>query len=214
MYPPLHNGGHSVDRRLSPQRQFSKNHQQRRSSSYSNRESPSRSRSSSSPEKSKSSRSSRSRSASSPEKTRRNKTTSNGIKRKLKAPDTPLSATPTCIPPVAPPPVYPHGRGPSPSCDPSHAPITATPLHKDWVSETSDYLSVMVLNVPYLNREFFGAPDCRHDDGVLWLMMIRQNVSRLSLIQLMLSLEAGEHVNITGVDLFPVTAVKISVSID
>ena len=92
-------------------------------------------------------------------------------------------------------------------------PITATPLHKDWVSETSDYLAVMVLNVPYLNREFYGAPDCRHDDGVLWLMMIRQNVSRLSLMQLMLSLENGEHVNITGVDIFPVTAVKISVSI-
>ena len=215
MYAPMLNGGHSVDRRLSPQRQYSKNSQHRRSSSYSNRESPSRSRSSSSPEKSKSSRSSRSRSVSSPEKTRRNKSTSNGIKRKLKAaPDTPLSATPTCIPPIAPPPVYPHGgRGPSPSCDPSMNPITATPLHKDWVSETSDYLAVMVLNVPYLNREFYGAPDCRHDDGVLWLMMIRQNVSRLSLMQLMLSLENGEHVNITGVDIFPVTAVKISVSI-
>ena len=97
-------------------------------------------------------------------------------------------------------------------CDPAVSPITATPLHKDWVTETSDFLSVMVLNLPYLNREFFGAPDCQIDDGVLWLMLVRQNVSRLSLIQMMLRLENGEHVNMPGIDIFPVSAVKISVN--
>ena len=63
-------------------------------------------------------------------------------------------------------------------------------------------------------RDFFGAPDARHDDGVMWLLLIRGNVTRMALIKLLVSLDSGEHVNIPGVDIFPVTAVKISVSID
>ena len=182
----------------------------RRSSSYSNRDSTSRSRSSCSPEKS---RSSRSRSASSPEK-QRSSNKSNGVKRKLAPPDTvhtPLSATPTSLHPSVPPPVFPQPRPPSPSCDPLHNPLIATPLHKDWVSETSDFLSVMVVNLPYLARDFYAVPDCRPDDGVLWLMIIRQNVTRLGLLALLTGLEKGHHVNTPGVDIFPVTAVKISV---
>ena len=185
--------------------------QQRRSSSHSRdyrdyRDSTSRSRSSTSPEKS---RSSRSRSVSSPEKHRGG----GGVSRKLLAPgpDTPLSATPTSLHPSVPPPVFPAGRPPSPSCDPAHSPLTATPLHKDWVSETSDFLSVMVLNLPYLARDFYAVPDCKPDDGVLWLMIVRQNVTRLGLLGLLAGLEEGSHVNTPGVDIFPVTALKISV---
>ena len=148
--PPVADSGKRQS--ASPKRHFSKHNNQRRSSSHSHRDSASRSRSSSSPEKSRS----RSRSVSSPEK---KKKSAGGIKKKLQPPpDTPLSATPTCIPPIAPPPVFPHAvHSPSPApdtnpCDPAQSPLTATPLHKDWVSETADFLSVMVLNVPYLNR--------------------------------------------------------------
>ena len=187
--------------------------QQRRSSSYSNRDyrdSSSRSRSSTSPEKS---RSSRSRSVSSPEK-HRGGGGGGGVKRKLAPPpDTPLSATPTSLHPSVPPPVFPQGRPPSPSCDPAHSPLTATPLHKDWVQETSDFLSVMVLNLPYLARDFYAVPDCKPDDGVLWLMIVRQNVTRLGLLGLLAGLEEGSHVNTPGVDIFPVTAIKISVGL-
>ena len=47
----------------------------------------------------------------------------------------------------------------------------------------------------------------------MWLLLIRGNVTRMALIKLLVSLDSGEHVNIPGVDIFPVTAVKISVSI-
>ena len=63
----------------------------------------------------------------------------------------------------------------------------------------------------YFLRDFFGAPDARHDDGVMWLLLIRGNVTRMALIKLLVSMDTGEHVNIPGVDIFPVTAVKISV---
>ena len=164
-YSPSSSGGHapcggppvtesSKIKAAYPQKYFSQNNNQRRSSSHSHRDSASRSRSSSSPEKSRSR--SRTRSRSSPEK---KKKSSRGIQKKLQPPpDTPLSATPTCIPPIAPPPVFPNAAkspaqspGPDP-CDPTQSPLTATPLHKDWVSETANFLSVMVLNVPYLNR--------------------------------------------------------------
>ena len=140
----------------SPKKHFSQNNNQRRSLSHSHRDSASRSRSSSSPEKSRSCN--RTRSKSSPEK---KKKSARGIQKKLQPPpDTPLSATPTCIPPIVPPPVFPNAvkspaQSPAPDsapCDPTQSPLTATPLHKDWVSETANFLSVMVLNVPYLNR--------------------------------------------------------------
>ena len=71
----------------------------------------SRSRSSSSPVKSRSSRS-RSKSESSPEKSRKSRKKNNGVKRRLvPPPDTPMSATPTCIPPEAPAPIFPNGHG-------------------------------------------------------------------------------------------------------
>ena len=44
-------------------------------------------------------------------------------------------------------------------------------------------------------RDFYAVPDCRPDDGVLWLMIIRQNVTRLGLLALLTGLEEGHHVN-------------------
>ena len=70
--------------------------------------------------------------------------------------------------------------------DPTFHPLTATPLHKDWVTETSDYLCVFVLNLPYLDRTFFAAPDSCPDDGVLWLLIVRSSVTRASLIKYVL----------------------------
>ena len=46
------------------------------------------------------------------------------------------------------------------------------------------------------------------------MLLIRGNVTRMALIKLLVSMDTGEHVNIPGVDLFPVTAVKISVAIN
>ena len=47
------------------------------------------------------------------------------------------------------------------------------------------------------------------DDGVLWLLIVRSSVTRASILRFMLSAESGNHVNIPGIDIFPVTAVKI-----
>lgn len=186
---------------VSPQRKYSKSSKQsyRMSSNSPQRESLSSNRDSRSPSKTN------------------GNGNGNGIKkngRKKNISTTPTSPTPTGIPPAAPPPVYPPGREPSPTtdphCDPVSHPLTATPLHKDWVTETSDYLTVMLLNLPYLDRTFFGAPDCKPDDGVLWLLIVRPSVTRMSLINFMVSIESGRHVDMPGVDLFPVTAAKIT----
>ena len=134
---------------------------------------------------------------------------------------TPTSPTPIGIPPAAPAPVFPasqkpHSGGhqggalpPSPGLDPTFHPLTATPLHKDWVTETSDFLCVYILNLPYIDRTTFLAPDSLPDDGVLWLLIVRSSVTRSSILRFMLSAESGNHVNIPGIDIFPVTAVKI-----
>lgn len=41
-------------------------------------------------------------------------------------------------------------------------------------------------------------------------MIVRPSVTRISLINFMVSIESGRHVDMPGVDLFPVTAAKIT----
>jgi len=53
------------------------------------------------------------------------------------------------------------------------------------------------------------APDSLPDDSVLWLLIVRSSVTRGAIFKFMLSMESGSHVNIPGIDVFPVTAVKI-----
>ncbi|XP_023330241.1 sphingosine kinase 1 isoform X3 [Eurytemora carolleeae] len=110
-------------------------------------------------------------------------------------------------PPAAPSPVFP--RKPSKNMDPQIYPFTATPLYQDWVSETSDYLCIYVLNLPYVDRQTFLAPSSSQDDGVLWLLLVRESCSRTDLVRLMKEVEHGTHMNMPGVDLFPVSSVKI-----
>ncbi|XP_023330240.1 sphingosine kinase 2 isoform X2 [Eurytemora carolleeae] len=119
----------------------------------------------------------------------------------------PTSPTPTGDPPAAPSPVFP--RKPSKNMDPQIYPFTATPLYQDWVSETSDYLCIYVLNLPYVDRQTFLAPSSSQDDGVLWLLLVRESCSRTDLVRLMKEVEHGTHMNMPGVDLFPVSSVKI-----
>jgi len=136
-------------------------------------------------------------------------------------PVSPTSPTPSGVPPAAPPPIFPPGQEPviqdqSPFSslqpsepDPFSSPLTGTPLHKDWVTETSDYITVYLLNLPLIDRTMLAAPECRPNDGVLWLCIVRASVTRMDMMKLMVLIETGQHLDIPGVDIFPVTAVKI-----
>ena len=150
---------------------------------------------------------------SSPSKVRRTRPRRTSEPRSGPTSRNPTSPTPTGLPPAAPPPVFPAKPNlpPSPGLDPTFHPLTATPLHKDWVTETSDFLCVYVLNLPFIDRTMCLAPDSLPDDSVLWLLIVRSSVTRGAIFKFMLSMESGSHVNIPGIDVFPVTAVKIQV---
>lgn len=89
-------------------------------------------------------------------------------------------------------------------------------LHTDkdgaWVTETSDYLCIYVMNLPYLDQATKLAPGAQMDDGLLWLVIIRSDCTRAGMLNFMMGMENGTHTDLPGVDYFPVTAASLQPS--
>ena len=52
----------------------------------------------------------------------------------------------------------------------------------------------------------------RLDDGLLYVLLIRKEASKKDLLKLFNNLEVGNHIQIPGVEIIPVHAVRISPS--
>jgi hypothetical protein len=53
----------------------------------------------------------------------------------------------------------------------------------DWVFEEGEYVSVSVVNLPFLGSNSMLSPKSRTDDGVLHLIIIRSGISKKNLLQ-------------------------------
>lgn len=53
------------------------------------------------------------------------------------------------------------------------------------------------------------APESKFDDGIIWLTYIKSDVSRVQMIQFLLSLKDGNHVKLPFVKIIPVQAFRI-----
>lgn len=78
-----------------------------------------------------------------------------------------------------------------------------------WVTETSDYLGVSLVNVPYLSCDTKIAPNSNLSDGCLYLVIMRGTMSRTTLVKLMDKAKSGLHVQLPGVEVIPVQAARI-----
>ena len=74
---------------------------------------------------------------------------------------------------------------------------------------------VMVLSKPWLAKDVCMAPQFKGlDDGVMWLIMIRQGISCDRMLQLMMSFSDGSHIQFREVEMIPVTAVRLEPKVE
>jgi len=78
-----------------------------------------------------------------------------------------------------------------------------------WVVESSTYVGVCLVNVPFLSQDGPLAPDAKLDDGALHLVIMRGQLSRSQMTQILIKLEKGTHVNTPGLEIIPVQAARI-----
>jgi len=78
-----------------------------------------------------------------------------------------------------------------------------------WVTETGRYFVVYAINLPLLDPATLLSPDSRTNDGVIWLVMVRDTMPRKEMIQWFLDTENAGHIGKTGVELVPVRAFRI-----
>ena len=87
------------------------------------------------------------------------------------------------------------------------------PLPKEagWVTEVGDFIAIHLLNQAYLDKSKLLAPECRHDDGTLWLLLVRAGISRRDLLRFLKSMETGGTVHkASGVELIPVRGLRLA----
>ena len=78
-----------------------------------------------------------------------------------------------------------------------------------WVVEQSAYIGVCLVNAPFLTKDTMFVPHARLDDGAMYLVMLRDTLTRGDLLKMLLKVEDGSHVGIPGLEIIPVQAARI-----
>ncbi|XP_054720367.1 sphingosine kinase 1-like [Uloborus diversus] len=101
---------------------------------------------------------------------------------------------------------------PQPAKSAPFCPPLSSPVPDDWVTINDEFVLVYVCHQTHLSSDVLFAPDARPDDGIMWLIVIRADVSRAQVIYFLSSLQTGEHVNIPYVDYIPIHAFRLEPS--
>ena len=88
-------------------------------------------------------------------------------------------------------------------------PAFSEPVPSNWISEEGQYFLAYITKCCLVDPITLLAPDCKLDDGVLWLIMIESSFTRKEMVQWLLDTKNAGHVDKTGVRLIPVQAFRI-----
>lgn len=91
----------------------------------------------------------------------------------------------------------------------SKLPPLSDPLPENWVVEEGEFVLVYVSLQTHLASDIFIAPNAKLDDGVMWLLIIRADVSRVQVINFLTCLQSGTHVDNPYVDMIPIHAFRL-----
>lgn len=95
----------------------------------------------------------------------------------------------------------------------SQLPCLTTSLPSNWVRLDGRFVMVHAVYQTHIGEDALFAPDAKLDDGNIWLLVIRDNVSRPQLLQFLLGLSTGSHVQSATSDgpilFIPVRAFRI-----
>ncbi|CAB4065220.1 SLC9A1 [Lepeophtheirus salmonis] len=91
---------------------------------------------------------------------------------------------------------------PSPPNSKIQMPCFGTPeLPEGWLSETEKYHMIYAENIPLLDPITLLAPESDLADGIIWLVLVREGMSRWEMIDWFINTDNGKHIGKPGVEL-------------
>lgn len=96
-----------------------------------------------------------------------------------------------------------------PSFTDSYCPPLDSPVSDEWVVIDDEFVLVYACHQTHLSTDVFFAPQAKLDDGIMWLVMIRGDVSRAQVMYFLASLQTGDHVHIPYVNVIPIHAFRL-----
>lgn len=91
----------------------------------------------------------------------------------------------------------------------SQLPSLTQPVPDSWTKLEGEFIMMHSTNVTHLAKDCFFAPDAKLSDGIIWLVLIEAGISRHQLLQFLLGLSHGTHLNSPHVKMLPVTAFRL-----
>lgn len=91
----------------------------------------------------------------------------------------------------------------------STIPALTAQLPNSWVQDQGEFVMVHAAYQSHLGQDYFFAPRAKLADGIIWLLIIKAGITRANLLQFLLGLSTGTHVNCSGVNMIPVKAFRI-----
>lgn len=95
----------------------------------------------------------------------------------------------------------------------SQLPCLTTTLPTTWQCLEGRFIMVHASYQTHLGEDCLIAPDAKLNDGIIWLLIIRDNVSRSQLLQFLLGLSTGAHAGVqspdNAIEFIPVRAFRI-----
>jgi len=91
----------------------------------------------------------------------------------------------------------------------STIPPLSSPVPSNWVTIEDNFIQIYSAYQTHISSTNIFAPNAKFDDGVIWLLFIRANVSRKQVVQFLLALEKGKHTTLPYVTFLPVKAYRV-----
>lgn len=55
-------------------------------------------------------------------------------------------------------------------------------MYLGWTTEEDEFVCVYAVNLPYIDSNTFLAPRSRPDDGLIWMLIVRKEATKVSMI--------------------------------
>ncbi|XP_054287468.1 sphingosine kinase 2-like isoform X2 [Macrosteles quadrilineatus] len=91
----------------------------------------------------------------------------------------------------------------------SNIPALSQPVPQEWTVHQGDFVMVHAVYKSHIAADCVMAPDSKLSDNVIWLSIIKAGISRTHLLQYLLGLSSGSHVNVAQTEMVPVRAFRL-----
>jgi len=83
------------------------------------------------------------------------------------------------------------------------------PENEGWITSEDDFILFWSSQVTHAGEQMFHAPNCKINDGVFHIFIVRGNVSRFRMALIALAMDHGGHINMPGVEFIECCAYRL-----